>query len=318
MALDPSKPLQSAPLSPGEVLFEAGQAPRMLCLLHKGEVTAYSRVSGVQKRLYVLGGNSAPGFGPLLTQSTHPVTLVVTKDSAVSAFPVKGNFTQLILGKLNVGMMAARSLLQETIQSFNVIKKYAAFLSMLQKCNDNLAIAYFKASPGAFEQTMMGGEAYDPVMPAAKFTVGEFRQNGGEIPDRITAEWLQGDYSNLLRKNYDFESTFDLNEFNFLKRILTLPMEIQGNVFKTDLGILQGLAFKFAKILENNVQELHQLQDSVDESMSRNCINCRTAWMSPWRCWLPANTATWKSSSCWPIPWTPVSPMCPCRSFWPF
>ena len=274
MALD-LVPISQQHVPAGTVLFDAGSQAQMLCLLHQGEVTAQSRFDHKppRKRLYTMGNNSAPGFASLLMSQSYSSTLVATRDSTISAFPVKGDFTRLILGKLNVGMIAVRSLLQENINTYNTIKKYSAYLSMLQKCNDNLSIAYFKSNPNVFNTDVpaMGGELLDPVIPAARFTVQEFNQNGGEIPDVVTPEWLQGNHSGLLKRNYEYESDFDTDEFNFLRRLLQLPMELQGNIFKTDLNILHGLSLKLSRTLSSNVQELYLLQDSVDQGLEIFC-----------------------------------------------
>lgn len=270
MALDPAKPIQQKKIPAGTVLFEAQSHAHMLCLLHQGEVTAFSRpdAAGKKKRLYPLPGNSSPGFGPLIRQEAYPFHLVTTKDSVVSAFPVHGNFPTLILSKLNVGMMSVRSLVQENIQAMTALKRLSALLAMLQKWNDNLAIAYFKCNPNAFNSSGGGnGEQFDPVIPAARMVVAEFKQNGGEIPEPLTQEWMQSDLSGLLRKNYEFDSEFNIDEFNFLRRILSLPPETQGNIYKTDINILAGLGERLAYMLDQAVNELLQLQDSIDEQM---------------------------------------------------
>ena len=219
MALEPSKPLQQAKIPAGTILFQADTPALMLCLLHQGEAKAYSKVGG-KKSLYSIGANSSPGFRALLQQKSYMVTYITTKESVVSAFPVKkGSFSALILGKLNVGMLAARSLLQESIQSYNIMKKYSSFLSMIQRSNDNLGIAYSKCNPSAFESNENSNDSvmHDPVIPAAKFTLGEFKQNGGEVPESFTREWLQSDHSNLLRKIMILKLNSILMSLIFLK-----------------------------------------------------------------------------------------------------
>lgn len=269
MALEPSKPLQQQKAAAGTVLFDAGRASEMLCILHQGEAGVFSRYDE-KKRLYTLGANTTPGFGALLTGKAHPAKIVLTQDSVISAFPAQGSFSKLILGKLNVGMIAVRSLLQETVQAYTSVRRHSSLMAMLQKCNDNLAIAYYKANPNGFENAPAGmgpPEALDPVMPAAKVVVGEYKQNGGTIPDTMTPQWLQSDLSGILKKSYDFPSEFDQNEFDFSKRILSLPTNLQGEVYKTDINILQGLATRLARMLEEVQQEVYMLQDGIDESM---------------------------------------------------
>src|SRR5690349_3076361 len=133
MALDPAKPVQQAKIPAGTVLFEAGQKASMLLLVHEGEIAAASRLTrNAVRRLYNLGSNTVPGFGSLLLSQEYPTRIIATKDSVISAFPVRGAFSALILGKLNVGMLAVRSLLNEVALTRQAIQKYAALLAQVQ------------------------------------------------------------------------------------------------------------------------------------------------------------------------------------------
>ncbi len=273
MALDPATPVQQKTMPSGTVLFEAGKTPKMICLLHQGEAGVFSKYNP-NKKLYNLGGNSSPGFANLLTQTAYSGRVVLTADSVVSAFPAQGAFSALILGKLNVGMLAVRSLLNELAQAHTSVKRLGQLMAMLQKCNDNLALAYYHCNANAFEHPpaeLGPAEALDPVMPSAKVVIGEFRQNGGEIPESITPQWLQSDFSQLLRKSYEFPTEFDSSEFDFFKRILSLPANLQGEVYKTDLNILHGLGVRLATMLDGSIGELYMLQDGVDESLETLC-----------------------------------------------
>lgn len=237
----------------------------MLCLLQQGEVGVFSRHNEGKRMLYAMGGNSTPGFTSLLTRRTYMGRFITTKDSVISAFPAQGPFPKLILGKLNVGVMAMRSLAQEIVLTQQLINRYVSYLTGILIANDNLSVAYYRCNPQVFEnQQASAGDVIDPVLTAAKVVVSEFKQNGGQIPEPISAAWLQSDQSNIIKKNYEFESQFDVGEFNFLRRILALPTQIQGAMFKADIQILEGLCRRFARILDQNVNELYQLQESVD------------------------------------------------------
>ena len=245
----------------------------MICLLHKGEAALFSRYNP-DKKLYALGANSVPGFGSLLTGRPYGGKIATTANSVVSAFPAQGAFSSLILGKLNVGMLAVRSLLSEVAQAYNSVKRHSQMMALLQKYNDNLALAYYHCNPNAFEQAPAGvgpAEALDPVMPSAKVILGEFKQNGGEVPETITPQWLQSDLSRLLKKSYEFPTEFDASEYDFFKRILSLPADLQGQVYKTDLNILQGLSIRLAAMVDNTAAEIYMLQDGIDESMENLC-----------------------------------------------
>ncbi len=277
VALDTSKPLQQQQVPAGTVLFEAGQPAGMLTILHKGEIFALNRYySQGKRRMYKLGPNSVPGFASLVSGEEYPCHYITATDCVISAFPIPkgGQFTQLILGKLNVGMMAVRSLMNETMAIQHAVKNHSGYLANLLKTIDNLAVAYFKCNPQPFEAGPADDDAppptdavIDPVVSTAKVVVSEFQQNGGQIPEPINQIWLQGDHSSILKKSYEFDSAFHLDDFNFQRRLLGLPVNIQGAMFKADVKILEGMAKKLAGFVIQGSGEVYALQESVDVAM---------------------------------------------------
>ena len=201
MALDSSTPIQQKKVPAGTVLFEADRPAGLLCLLHDGQVGAFNKVAlnGKRRRLFTLGKNSTPGFGALLLGQSYDAQYVTTADTVISAFPANGPFPKLILGKLNVGVMAVRSLAQEVLQSQQTLNKYSGFLARVLAMTDNLAIAYHKCNPQQFEtKGEAAGDLIDPVISAARVAVSEFQQSGGHPPDPITEVWLQTDHRKSL------------------------------------------------------------------------------------------------------------------------
>ena len=192
----------------------------------------------------------------------------------ISAFPVKrDSFLNLVMGKLNVGIIAVRSLLQEIISSHNLIQQYSRFQSSIQKSTDNLSIAFFRANPSAFPKEMdeKSESSLDPIIPPAFRTVHEYLRNGGEIPTPITKAWLSMDHGDLLKTSYEYESEFPMEDFQFLRRLLALPMNIQGAMFKADINILHGIAIRLARLHRVNLQELRELQHALDENLAAIC-----------------------------------------------
>ena len=266
MALDPAKALQQAKIPAGTVLFEAGKAATMLWMVHEGEVTL-REPSG--RKLYNLGPSSVPGFSALMLQKPYAASYTASKDTVISAFPVNpaGNYNSLVLGKLNVGIAAARSMVQEAILSRKTFVAASEFGGEIQKAIDNLSLAYYKLNPGAFQQAPGGGgQVLDPVVPQTRVLLEEFQSSGGEIPDIITAGWLEQDHSSLLKKHYEMESEFDEEEFTFLRRILSLPADLQGNMFKADPALLQIISAKLATIVYAGIGELRQIEETILES----------------------------------------------------
>lgn len=270
MALDLSKPLQQAKIPAGTMLYNPGAQPAALTLLHQGEIQCVNRFDKSGKRkLYSLGPNSVAGFAQLLLGQPLPCGLRVTQDSVISSFPVRGAFQNLILGKLNVGMMAVRSLMTETMQAQQAVRGLAAYLTQILRANDNLSLAYYRCNPEVFKtQGHEGaGDVIDPALTAARMVVADFQQNGGQLPQTFNQIWLQGDHSGILKKSYEFESSFDTEEFNFLRRLLALPPNLQGEMFKADIKILEGLCRKLAHEVQGCIQEIYQLQDGIDTSL---------------------------------------------------
>ncbi|MBX7057319.1 MAG: cyclic nucleotide-binding domain-containing protein [Leptospirales bacterium] len=266
MSLDPTKPLQQAKIPAGSPVLRAGSQMQSLVLVHQGEVAAINRLDRTGKRrLYTLGANSFPGFAQLLNGQPLPCHYVASKDCVVSSFPARGAYQSLILSKLNVGVMAARSLLQEAMQSQQAVRGLSAYLAQLLKISDNLSLAYYRCNPQPFDpgQTQ-GGEVIDATVTQARITVSDFLQNGGQFPQAINLIWLQSDNSGLLKKSYEFDSEFDMDEFNFVRRLLGLAPNIQGAMFQADIKILEGLSRKLATMTQASIQELYQLHDSVD------------------------------------------------------
>ena len=269
MPLEPGKPLQQQKVEPGTVLFQSGQAASMLCLLHKGEVGI--QIPGHKTPAYRLGDNTCPGFAALLRREKYETNFVVTKPSVISAFPVKRDqgFQGLVLGKLNVAMLAVRTVAQEIMQSLQAIKQMEDFSAYLQKTLDNMALAYYRCNPQVFQnQIEAGGESFvDPVVAAARIVVDSFQEHGGEIPESLNRAWLEADHSQFLDRTYDFESSVDQDSFQLYRRILSLPANVQGAMYKADLQILQGVGIRLTDILGEAQQDLRQLFHGIKEGM---------------------------------------------------
>lgn len=265
MALDPRTPVQQAKMPAGTVLFEAGKSAGMLCVLHEGEVTLRTPAG---RKLYTLGNNTTPGFAALLLRRPYAATYTTARDSVISAFPVNpaGGFNALVLGKLNVGIMAARSLLQEAMMLRKSYDATTEFAGELLRAIDNLCLSYSRLNPGAFQSQPAQGAVLDPIVPQAKVLIDDFQSSGGEMPEIITTGWLEQDHSGLLKKHYEMESAFDEDEFTFLRRLLSLPAELAGQVFKADPAILQTITVKVANLIVQGIEEINQIHESIGEN----------------------------------------------------
>ncbi len=272
MPLNPSKPVSQAQVKAGTILFEAGDTARMLCILHKGEVAYVNSHHGSEKQMITLGENATPGFGSLLRGEPYPCRIVTVKDSVISAFPVKtDSFTSMLMGKLNVGVMAVRSLFTEVNKARKAIQTLNQILSEIQSSIDNLSISFYKANPQMVQNAMdqqAESELLDSVLSDIASVWRDYSANGGAVPAPINKAWLLENHSGFLHKEYGHETEFKQNEFDFLKRLIALPMNIQGAMYKADVAILQGLAERLGEASETCLQEIVQIHHSIDEHLS--------------------------------------------------
>lgn len=270
MSLNNGKSLSQSKIPAGTVLLEPGDNPDMLWLLHKGSAIV-ENTHGETTILYQHGENSAPGFASLLLKKNHTYRIRTTRESIVSGFPIKSSkFSDLIMGKLNVGLLAIRSLLQEVMASRKAFMEADEFSKKQQKVLDNLSLAYYRANPSDVEREedgTAGEEIEDRVMSHIQSTVRDFQDNGGEVPNPISRNWMDEDHSGILRRDYACETELDLDEMNFLRRILSLPMNIQSAMYKSDISLMAQLGNRLAKLLETSREELVGLHHNLDENM---------------------------------------------------
>ncbi len=247
------------------LLIKENSHVRRLILVHEGEVAAVNiKLDRTGKRkFYSLGKNSIPGFSSLIRDNPSPVTYVTTAPSVISFYPVSGNFSNIILGKVNIGLTAVHSLHKEVLQSFQMVQKTTTLSAYIQKITDNIALSYQYLEV----RKNRNQDLIDPVAMSAKVTQIEFEKNGGMIPRPITSVWLQTDHSSILKKNYQFEPRFNHLDLQLVRKILALPIDIQNTVYHKDLGILEGIGEQLRKILHQNIQELSILQAAIDMSL---------------------------------------------------
>lgn len=263
--LDLTKPSQQAKVPAGTGVIKKNTVVSSLILLHQGEI-AYQD----GRTLFKLKDSSIPLFGNLVSNQPASISIVTSKDSLISVFPVKvsGPFQSLILGKLNVGMLGVRTIAQEIVQAYQAIRVFDNFSSKIQKTIDTFSLLYYRLQPSLFGgEQMGGGPAVDPILPAARVVVDLFKENNNELPNAITTAWLQADHGALLQKSYEFDSSFDQEEFNFLRRLLGLAPNIQGAMFKADLEILRQISLRLVEQLSICLKETSQVLYSIDEGM---------------------------------------------------
>ncbi|MDH5655324.1 MAG: cyclic nucleotide-binding domain-containing protein [Spirochaetia bacterium] len=262
------KALQQSKVTAGTTLIEAGEKPGSLFILHSGAVDHFPANSNTG--IYKLGSNSCPGFASLIQNQNYPCKIVTAKDSVVSSFPVNNDkFTSLIMGKLNVGMMAVRSLAQEFLSLNSSIQRHSQMVKILQKMIDNLSLVYLKANPDALQHLGENPDA-KTLMGNAKIISDEYNKHNGEMfPDTVSSSWIDEDHSSQFGKTYGIKTNLQLDEFSFLKRLVSLPPEIQGAVYQKDINILQGLSVRIASNINHGFSSMLDASRIMNEEMDR-------------------------------------------------
>ena len=267
MALHPSQRLEKKQLEAGTVLFEADKPIELLTMLHDGQVYAINQKQGPNTGLYMytIPQNRILGFGSLLRHTPPLVTYVTATSALISAFPVKGDFDQITMGKLNLEFMAAHSLLNEATDTYQMVSKLAILAEQLYKLTDNVTLAYKCCLPGLFQDKQTKNDKpKDPILQMIQATISAFEENGGKYPDKLTKEWLQTDHSSKLRTSYRFQTRFYTEGFRFFQKMLNLPTNIQSLVYKADSGLLKSLSQQLTHILNQNTLELYILQERIN------------------------------------------------------
>jgi CRP-like cAMP-binding protein len=271
MPLEPKKSYQQHKVEAGGVLFSYGERASMLCIVHSGEIWYKDHTSG--QKIIALGPNSSPGFSSLLTKSTYPYHVYAARESVISAFPVHlESFASIILNKLNVGLLSVRSIAQEFMMLHRQIQMIDQLNQKLQSVSDNLTVVYYKSNPAAFpvdRKEEPSDENHDPVFRDGVPLIRDYMEHIGDIPSPVTESWLKTDLTSTLRRSYAFEATYDAEEFSFLKRILSLPPEVQGEIYKKDLQILHGIGVRLTAIFFRALDDLAILNKDLENNMEK-------------------------------------------------
>ena len=274
MILKPQQSIQKKKFPAGSILLEEGKPVKHFILLHEGEITvANTRLNRSQNRqIYKLVKNSIPGFASLLRGSASQSSYIAQGDIKITAFPAGGNFQQLILGKTNFGFTALRSMLNEISMSYQMISCLNNLFVQTYKFCDNLSLTYRCCVPSLFKNSdkkEKGEASMDVNLSRMQELVATFERNGGKYPTSINQDWFQSDYSNLLETNYQFRSYFNMEGFQFFRRMLSLPTNIQSSIYKADLLIMEGMAYQLRDILMQNIKEIYLLQEKVDIGLEK-------------------------------------------------
>jgi hypothetical protein len=264
--LQPNEAISKQSFPPQSIIIRENIRINQLIIVHEGELAYYNPI--LKQYLCILPGkNFIPAFSYLFSKDPFPLRIIAAKECIVSAFPVSSSkgIQNVILGKLNVGLMALNSLDKETNQIFILYKKLIDFYKNINKFFVNLSIGYYKFQPNIIDKINEKENIVDQSLLKIKNIIEGFKEQN-QIPKFLTKNWLiQNNYIEELDSNYDYE--LNLFEHLFLKKILTLPLPIQTNIFNTNIKIMEDISIKYNRIQKELLNELHFIIDEITKNL---------------------------------------------------
>lgn len=255
-------------LEANSVLIKENSKVRQLIIIHNGEIAYFEPQR--KNNLFILPvKNFICGFSYIFSNEEFPLRVYLTKPSVVSAFAVNQSkgIQNVILGKINIGLIALNSLQKETEYFFSLCKKYDDFYKIINNFIYNLSLCYYKFQPSIIDNLKEGENIIDKNLLSIKKIKEHFEENNHQLPKYITRNWLI--QNNLVidteDNSFDFEETYF--EVNLLKRLATLPIELQTQIFQKDLIILEQMSRKFNLLQSLIVKEIKKILYSIFDDL---------------------------------------------------
>ncbi len=249
------------------ILVKENSKIKQLIIIHNGEI-AYYEPNRKNTILVIPVKNYICSFSYLLTNEEFPLRIITTKPSVVSVFPINQskNIQNVILGKINIALIALNSLEKETQYFFSMLKKYMDFSNHVDNFIYNLSLIYYKFQPNLIENLKDLENVLDKNLVTIKTIYDHFIEQNQQLPKFLTKNWLNLN-SLVLDPNFNFDFEEYFFEFSFLKRISTLPSELQSQIFQKDLMFLDNITRKFRKIQKEIIKEISELMYSTSSDL---------------------------------------------------
>lgn len=255
--LQPNESISQKTFEPKSILLKEDSIIHQLIIIHQGEI-AYLEPSKNDYLLIAPVKNFILGFSYVVSEKPFPLKVITTKQSIVSAFPVSTSkgIQNIILGKLNIALMALNSMQKETTFGFNVFKKCEDYFSLLNNLVNNLSIIFFKFQPSLLNQVNKD-DTVDKNLVRMKSIIDNFSEKN-QIPKILNKNWLQqNQYIEDYFINFDYQE--EIFEQSLLHYITALPIELQSNILKANLKILEIMSKKYYKIQQSLYHDLMNL-----------------------------------------------------------
>ncbi|TGK43527.1 Crp/Fnr family transcriptional regulator [Leptospira andrefontaineae] len=278
MALDTSVPNQKVTIKAGTVLFPEGSAANSLNVLHSGALRYLVEAPGGRKlELFkISGANLTPGASALFGSGRYPFTIVAEQDCVLSTYVMsQSTVGRSLAARSSLGIMVGRSLLREITESFKRVNQLRKIASDMGKTNDNLSLLYYQFNPSVFPDIKPGqpiadpsSEIVDPVLRLARENLKHYFDNGGILPERPTANYVEEDHSQLLVKYYPEEIEFQDGEFNFVRKVILADPNLLAQLFAPDPSMVSYVCDKLGRVQNNITENAKSILEELDENFS--------------------------------------------------
>ncbi len=264
--LQPNEALSQQIFEPQSIIITDNTKISQLIIVHEGEI-AYLEPNRKNYLFVMPAKNFIPAFSFIFSPEKYPLMVMTTKPSKISAFPVSSvnGIQNVILGKLNIGLMALHSLDKESNYILATYQKLNDFYKLINKFILNLSISFYKFQPNLIDNLKEKDDVIDKNLLVIKENLQKFLEHNA-IPKFLNYNWLlQNNYPEELNSSFDYESY--LFEYTFLKRFISLPLDLQTNIYKTNIKIMEDIAKK-SYILQNQIlKEIETLITEINRNL---------------------------------------------------
>ncbi len=272
MALNLAKPAQKAKINAGLEIFKQGSDLAGIVMVHQGKIDLiYSPENENDQNgannvhLWQVGDNSICGDSSFVLNQKAPFSAVSSQPSIISIFPVAArDYRKIIIAKPNLGMMIAKSLIKQLLESVSKLKQAGEVLKKMQRIQDNLGFALYKLDAMRFagnavatapEQNNLSAHLED-----IQKKVSMYISQGNSFPQTLDMDFLNQDLSSILQQKYFVAQDSDEQRILFYRRFFSMPGQYQQAFFdKNNISLLVFLCSDLAHLLMNKVDKFSQI-----------------------------------------------------------
>lgn len=290
MAINLTKPVQKAKLTTDQVIFLEGQVPGGILLIHKGNIDLFclkknSDLSDLTEEnldkttilLWTLTDNMICGDISVTLNIPSPYSARASSESIVSIYPIApSQFRQLIEKKPNLGIMIARSMIRQLMDSLNKMKSYNGLLFLLERTNDNLGLLLYKFDGMRFLQEENNPQAQaNPTKGISSFLsegmkkIDKYFSGGNSIPENVSSDFLNRDFSKIFGCKYGEDITEDNIKALFYKRFFSMPSGYQNTFFDKNYELLGFVCCELGSLLVKKKKIISGMFNKIYDNLKK-------------------------------------------------